>query len=541
MAKKTIFAGLQVLAADESIFTDNAAFTSRDREAIDRGLKIGIKTHRHDASAGLLDPVATPSGAVIGSGGTIAGGLGISLAYTLEDLNGGETLLSPVELVTTPGPLEIPVVAPTGEFSSAAGTLTIDTYTYALTYTDGEGGETPVGPSFTIDRPPGYANGQIKLAGLDAGLEEAGAAGWRLYRARGGRPYVLLATGGLGESEFTDDGSIEPDCDTHPPTDNINTTNQINQLKITIPTDGIITDATFINFYASLTGEFGESSLLEQYPVSSAGDSDFFTSLEFAEQQPPDVNRSYGGASQIDPDTEILDWHWRRPVAEPNALPSGVEGDVRLSLSNRKLYGIFGAKAEGPKDWDAISGASGGVGSGVVVQDGIIVDPAEIIEFIGSGIVGITVDEPLGGKARVTITGSGGAGIDHNRVWGSASIELASGADGDVDFNLPNTQSARLLRISTNKRARVRVYGDEGAREADVEREIGEDPTGDHGVQLDYANTITGSGGIRRLTPLVDIANLIEPPENHVFLKIDNYDAAGEVIIAFQYLPEEGS
>ena len=336
MAKKTIFAGLQVLAADESLSTDNAAFTSRDREEIDRGLNIGIKTHRHDAAAGLLDPVATPSGAIIASGGTIAGGLGISLGYTLEDLDGGETLLSPVELVTTPGPLEIPIVAPTGEFSSAAGTLTIDTYSYALTYTDGEGGETPVGPSVTIDRPPGFANGQIKLAGLDAGLAEAEATGWRLYRARGGNPYVLLTTGELGESTFTDDGAVEPDCDTHPPTDNINTTNQINQLKITIPTDGIITDATFINFYASLTGEFGESSLLEQYPVSSAGDSDIFGSLEFSAQQPPDVNRSYGGAPQIDPDTELIDFHWKRPVETVEKLPTEEEGteegDIRAIL-----------------------------------------------------------------------------------------------------------------------------------------------------------------------------------------------------------------
>ncbi|MDP3984105.1 MAG: hypothetical protein Q8Q52_03765, partial [Acidimicrobiia bacterium] len=157
--EKTIFMGLTVLDANESIYTDNAAFTSRDREEIDRGLQIGIKTHRHDGTAGLLDPSIAPSGSIIASGGTIESGLAISLGYTIEDANGGETLLSPTATVTTPVPLDVPLNAPVGAFESGSGSLMVETYTYAFTYTDGEGGETSVGPSLTVERPPGYANG----------------------------------------------------------------------------------------------------------------------------------------------------------------------------------------------------------------------------------------------------------------------------------------------------------------------------------------------------------------------------------------------
>lgn len=366
MAEKSIFAGLQVLSPSDSIATDNFAALGRDRKEIDRALKIGVKTHRHDGSEGLTDPTATPSGEVIGSGGEIAGGLGISLAYTLQDLNGGETLLSPVETVSTPGPLEVPLVAPAAEFDSSSGVLLIDTYTYALTYTDEEGGETPVGPSVTVDRPPGYENGRIKLTELDSGMEAAGAKGWRLFRARGGGQYVLLATGEVGESEFIDTGEIEPDCNTHPPSDNINTTNQINQLKVTIPDDLIIEEATFINLYASLTGEFGEASLLEQFPVSSAGENAFFDSLEFADQQPPDRNRSYGGAPKIDPDTELLNFHWKQPVESVGELPSegNEEGDVRAIL-NAETPTIY-MYLEG--EWQLIQTGGGG-GAAVEMVD----------------------------------------------------------------------------------------------------------------------------------------------------------------------------
>lgn len=385
--KKTIFSGITVLGVDESIASDNGAFIGRDREEIDRALKIGVKTHRHDGSAGLPDPIPAPSAQVLASGGAIPGNISLTIGYTLLDLDGGETLISETTLVTTPAPLEVPFTAPTAAFASAGGSLMVDTYTYALTYSDGEGGETSVGPSVTVDRPPGFASGQILLSGLTDGLEAAEAVGWRLYRARGGGLYVLLTEGGPGDDEFLDDGSISPNCDAHPPSDNLNTTKQTNRIEVTLPGSAIVGDATFINLYGSLTGEFGENSLLEQYPAASAGQTVIFESLDFAERQPPDTNRSYGGAPKIDPDVELLDWHWKRPVKTVEDLPTegNEEGDVRaiLEVAEPTVYMFLGG------EWQLLE-LGGGGSSLIVAASGAGGDGGDYLYWcdVGAGTIG---------------------------------------------------------------------------------------------------------------------------------------------------------
>jgi hypothetical protein len=356
--EKTPFIGLTILEPDESIYADNSAFISRDRREIDRALHIGVKTHRHDGLPGLSNPAVAPSGLVIPSGGTIPAGISLTLGYTLEDAFGGETLISPSTLVTTPIPLDSPQTAPTAVLDTTAGTLDVDTFTYAVTWSDGEGGETPLGPSTTISRDPGFANARIKLSGLNVGMAEAGAVEWRLYRARSGGTYVLLTTG--TGATFNDDGSVAAQCDVNPPTFNVNTTGSINQLQFSIPTGSAIGQATWINLYASQAGDFAESCLLAQVPVGSAGASLIFPSLELLDAQPPDVNRSYGGANKIDPDTELLEWPWLRPVAKFADLPAEAEhGDVRLVLETDTAY-EFNKDGE----WKPMAGGGGGGGSG---------------------------------------------------------------------------------------------------------------------------------------------------------------------------------
>lgn len=377
--EKTPFIGLTILEPGESIYADNSAFISRDRREIDRGLHIGIKTHRHDGTAGLANPLAPPSGLVVGSGGTIGAGLSLTLGYTLEDASGGETLLSPTTLVTTPGQMEAPQVAPTALVKYTEGTLDTDTFTYAITWDDGEGGETPMGPSVTITRDPGFANGQIELNGLAVGMAEAGAVGWRLYRARSGGNYVFLAEGAT--EKFVDDGTSVAQCDVHPPSFNVNTTGAINQLQYTLPSeedDPEIAKATWLNLYCSLSGDFNESSLLLQVPVGSAGAEFMFTSLEFLDAQPPDVNRSYGGANKIDPDQELIDWHWKRPVVAFADLPTKEEGaedgDVRAVKEEALLY----TYKEETEEWIPLQGQAATLtaeGMGVIVSGEEVTTP----------------------------------------------------------------------------------------------------------------------------------------------------------------------
>src|SRR3954447_22530983 len=102
MPEYTDFAGLLRLAAGESLSTDGWSFTGRNIDIIDRLLRAGAVSHRHDAHAALASPTVTPPGvALANTGGQIPADLPIVVGYTWIDSDGGETTLSPVTTVTT--------------------------------------------------------------------------------------------------------------------------------------------------------------------------------------------------------------------------------------------------------------------------------------------------------------------------------------------------------------------------------------------------------------------------------------------------------
>lgn len=400
--KKSLFAGLTILDAGEPLSEDNGAFTGVDRERTDRLLRIGAKTHRHTGLNGLNNPAAAPSATVIASAGTIASDLAISLGYTLEDADGGETMISPVAVVSSAPPLAAPQFVPSAAADYTAGELLVNTYFYALTFTDGEGGETALGPSVSVERAPGFEKARVQLSHLNHEMAEVGAVGWRLYRAVGGGTFNLLATGDASESTFTDDGTHSLDCSTHPPAGELNTTNGISSLLVVLPS-GVQTGAEFINVYATVTGDFGGGSLLEQFPVSSAGATAWFPSLELDESSPPPVNLSIGGAHQIDPDTELLDWHWKRPVASSAALGSGEKGDVRLATDSGRLYAVLApsASAASPVEWVRVGSAASLTASAASGNPGAVLDVSKLV-FVGSG-ASASIKDLGGGGAQVTI------------------------------------------------------------------------------------------------------------------------------------------
>lgn len=356
--KKTPFAGLSMLDPGDPLSEDNGAFTGRDRGTIDHLLEIGSKTHRHNGLSGLDNPVVPASAVIVPSAGAIPSNLSISLGYTLEDSVAGETMLSPVSVVSTPPPVGLPQLPPVAVVSTAAGTLLVNTYYYAVTFTDGEGGETSLGPAATAQRQPGFANSQAELSGLTAGMEAAGAVGWRLYRAIGGNAYNLLASGGAGEDTFIDDGSHSLDCSTHPPAGEENTTAGTSTLEVTLPS-AFEPGTEFINVYASIAGDFSGGAFLARFPAASAGATAVFQTLSLGSLSPPPVNLSIGGAHKIDPDDELIDWHWKRPVSLAAELPTeeegAEEGDVRIVITETKAYLFSGGEW---KTWVGGSGAS---------------------------------------------------------------------------------------------------------------------------------------------------------------------------------------
>lgn len=483
--RKSLFAGITVLEPDESILQDDGAFIGRDRDTIDRFLEIGAKTHRHTGLPGIDNPeLELPVVEAIPSGGTIPAGISFTLGYSLVDGDGGETMLSPTSTVTTAAPLEQPLAAPIGEVDyDDGGNLLVETFYYVLTYIDAEGGETPPGAWLSIEREPGFPNARVLLSGLTEGMANASASGWRLYRAVGGGTFDYMATG--ASAGFIDDGSVSPNCDIHPPPDEVNTTNNINQLRIVLPGSATVGSASGIRLYGTNTGAFLGDVLLGAYPASSAGQTDFFTSYDPQPGAPPDRNHSIGGASKIDPDVELLDWHWKRPVAASGSLPAGELGDVRVVTDEDAAYAYTSS------GWVAVWRATEG------------------------------------------------------RYWASAITgSLASGASGEVDLTLATPlnralRGGRIIEISTSKRSRARVYGRSSDRTADRGRDLGTQPTIPHGVLLDYPATTFPSGMIAPVAPPADAHNLDDPAQTKLYLNITNYDAAGSVVVGLLISPTE--
>lgn len=404
---KTPFAGLTRLDPDESIAEDNFSFQSRDPLVIDRLLQIGAVTHRHDAHEPLADPDAELGASAIASGGTLAAGVTVYLGYTLLDENGGETMISPIATITTDPPLDVPDATFGASADYGGGTLAAETYYYGLSIIDAAGGETPIGGTVMVTRDPGFASGQVLLDGLMDPVAEVGGAGWRLWRAVGGGDYFHIADGAT--DTFTDDGITCGDCSLEPVDENENLTNGTNAVDVLVPSGGVMAQASGFALYASEDPTFAGPSLVGHFPAASAGAVMTFTELLAEDARPPDVSTSIPGANKIDPDTELIDWHWKRPVPTVADLPSGAaSGDVRVVLSDgfprRFLDGA----------WDTWQTTV----DGTVREVGDVETPASI-QFVGSG--GTTVDVAASGaSAVVTITG-GAAGGGGSTTSGTVS------------------------------------------------------------------------------------------------------------------------
>lgn len=353
--RRSTFAGLTILGADDPITIDGASFLTRNPATIDHFLRVGAVTHRHDAHDALADPVAAPSATASAAGGALPADASIVIGYTLRDLDGGETTLSPTTVITTPLPIDPPTEELTAVADYTAGSLTIGTYTYAATILDAGGGETPLGGTVEVTRDPGFASGRVTISGLAAVAVQG--IGWRLYRADEGGTFNLLSSG-TGDT-FVDDGSTALNCAVQPPFDTENTTNSTNSVIVTLPAASAMVapvgSASAVVLYISADGSFEDPSLFAAYPIADAGTQKTITQFTPTDGSPPPVSTSVRGANKINPDTDMLEWMWKRPVASASVLPSSgnEEGDVRLVRSEDALYGWRGGA------WRALTSQGG--------------------------------------------------------------------------------------------------------------------------------------------------------------------------------------
>lgn len=336
---RTPFAGLTVVAPDENIYEDGASFVSRNPRLTDYLLRLGAKTHRHNGLPGLSSPSQAPAVAVT-EGGFLAPEITLHVGYTLVDADGGETMVSPLTTITTPAAMAPPSAAP-GVSLASGGSLPIGAYYYAVAITDGRGGETTLGPAVTVSLTRAQ---KITLTGLQA-LRAPTGQSVVVYKSTGGAFYRVIET--IADT-WVDDGTPCADCTIEPQA--VNTTFTEWALDIAVPS-AAAQGATSVRIYASTEVELVSPALVAT--LASGSLTTTMTTTQYGVGSPPPVSMSKGGANLIDPDTELIDWHWKRPVAASALLPAGEPGDVRIvqTVDGPTPYAVGSASAAGPAGW----------------------------------------------------------------------------------------------------------------------------------------------------------------------------------------------
>jgi hypothetical protein len=416
--ERTPFAGLLKLGATDSLSSDSYDFQANNPTIIDTLLKMGALLHQHDEHAALGNPGVAPS-LTVGTGGSFAQNVELFVGYTFTDVYGGETLLSPIAKVNTGSSFNNPVNAPTATVSYSAGALLAGTYSYAVTVTDGKGGESVIGPAVTATVDPGFANSEITISGLRTIMEEVakGAAGaeWRLWRITNASPWALVANG-TGES-VVDNGSLIVNCNVEPP--EANSTVGSYKVTVTLPNNPAGSAVASVSLYACLDDLFESPCLVGVYPASELGHSIELLALAVKEGKPPHVSLAIQGAKRIDPDKDMIQFPWKRPVMNEGELPveGNSDGDIREVISLKEIFSWNSTSAK----WEQISG-----GTSFIVENaaGEALPAEKYLEFVGDGVS--TSTDAAHERTIVTITR--GTILGYRGSWASASAY----ASGDV-------------------------------------------------------------------------------------------------------------
>lgn len=525
--ERTPFAGLTALDLLEPLSTDGGSFLSRNPLIIDLLLRVGAVAHRHDGHAAMDDPIDAPTVATLDAGGTIESDTAIYVVYTVLDADGGESLPAPLEVVTTRAGLVTPDASPELTLDPTSGSLLAGNYYYAVTVTDGAGGETPLGPPAAITIAPGPAGNTVTIDGLQALAEDVGGTGWRLWRMIDGGDWRRIADG--ANDQVVDDGTLCPDCTGTPPTTTTRT-NATSKLQVTVP-DTLPAGAQQIRLYASLDGSFESPAILGTYPAADAGAAKEYASLALLDGAPPEVSLALPGANPISLETDILDNPWKTPVADAAALPAAgnTNGDLRETLDDHTLHIWTGAA------WVPFAGGGGG-GGGHTIQDEN--DPAlparSVLAFQGAGVT--ATDDAANDRTVVTVAGGGGGsgGLPSRETVDFQQAGMTAGDIATPDLVMP--QGYRLLKVTANLNCRVELYTTDAARVADAARADGEAPGAPgHGIVID----VDPDGGVPlTFTPAVEGFNDDGPPVDVGYARITAYDT-GDIDVQFTVVRTE--
>ena len=173
-----------------------------------------------------------------------------------------------------------------------------------------------------------------------------------------------------------------------------------------------------------------------------------------------------------------------------------------------------------------ISGGSGGAAFtniGVGADDSTIRSIGEGESFLILGGTGITTASDAEGN--ITITASGGSGLQSRGTVTGTTSSLADAAEADLDIT--GFKSYALLTITTDRAARVRLYVSDATRTADASRAEGVDPTSDAGL---IAEVITTGADTVIISPGAYGFNLESSPTTTIPCRVTNKSGGASTV-----------
>lgn len=222
--------GFKTLGPGDHISDEGYKFSDADIRWRDRLLEYAVEGHHHTGEPGVdRTPVTSPDLTLLTEGGAMPTGQRYFYRYTIVNEDGDESAASPSTYVDTPAPLGLPD-APALSYVTGSGDLEPGGYSYVLSaYRDVTLLETKAVNSAFITIPGSNPNNEITL--LMPALPP-GADGFNIYRKSPTGMHFLYIDS-TSASSWTDDGSIDGDCDRSLPA--TNRSSSTNAVTIAIP------------------------------------------------------------------------------------------------------------------------------------------------------------------------------------------------------------------------------------------------------------------------------------------------------------------
>lgn len=226
--------GLSILGPNDTLAADGYKFSDADRRLLDRLLYYAAELHHHTGISGSdTTPAVAPGLTLLPTAGAMPSASRYYYRYTLIDDLGNETAPSPIAAIDSLAALDAPG-APALNYVSGSGSLEPGTYSYVLSaYANATTLETKALNSAVITVPGTQASNEVNLI-LPA--LPIGATGLNIYRKSPSGMHYLWITNVASPTNgqvWTDDGSIDGDCDRSLPA--TNRTSNTSAVRINYP------------------------------------------------------------------------------------------------------------------------------------------------------------------------------------------------------------------------------------------------------------------------------------------------------------------